>query len=149
MSGNLGITMPRRQLRPPIKLRKLMAPLVALCREKVLTSPPQTSGTGIGDASITIILKFAIKDGSIAYPAKGFPHGLTLSRGDSGATVKYDVKKLLSWFKSKAYCNFDASDLFAMRLPVLMRLAKLELKLDRLVEGIDADLQQIDSTDSE
>jgi hypothetical protein len=137
--------MPRKQLRPPIKLRKLMAPLIALCREKILTSAPQTSGTNSGDALITVTIRWpAIKKphGYVPDLPENFPTGVYTERCESHVSVRHSVYAVLAYFKAKGYCSFDSKNLFAMRLPVLMRLAKLELKLDRLLEGISVDVEQ-------
>jgi hypothetical protein len=148
---SLVIVVPRKQIRPPIKLRKLMSPLIELCRTKILTAPPQTTSTALGDKPISIVLKFSVENSRIAYPAKGFPTGQVIERGDGWVVVRYDVKRLLSWFKEKAYCSFDAQDLFRMRLPIMMRLCKMELGLDRMLEGVDVTqhFDEIHSTDNE
>ena len=139
--------MPRKQLRPSIKLRKKFQPLIELCRNKVLTSPSQTSGTDIGDKIITVCVKWGVKEGARPHYTvpdlpQDFPTGVVVERSEDSIVIRHNVVALLKWFKARAYCNYDAADLFSMRLPVLMRLAKLELKLDRMLEGVDADLQQ-------
>lgn len=150
--------MPRKQLKPPIELRKRYAALIEACRNKILTAPSQTSGTGSGDAPITIVCRWGLREGArphykIPDLPDGFPVGVVLERTDESldgqppsVTIRHNVVALLKWFKSRAYTTYDASDLFAQRLPILMKLAKLELKLDRLVDGIDADLQQAQET---
>lgn len=134
--------MPRKQLRPPIKLRKKFAPLIELCRNKILTAPSQTSGTDSGDKLITIVCRWPTKQGAVrTIPdiPEDFPTGVVLERSDESITIRHNVVALLKWLKAKHYTTYDASDLFAMRLPVLMRLAKLELKLDRMLEGVDVE----------
>lgn len=138
--------MPRKMLRPAIKLRKKFATLIELCRNKILTAPSQTSGTGLGDALIAINILWPVREGRSGrmlpdFP-KGFPEGVILERNTDSMLVRHNVYRVLAWFKENAYCNFDAADLFAMRLPVLMRLAKLELKLDRMLDGINVDVEQ-------
>jgi hypothetical protein len=44
------------------------------------------------------------------------------------------VKVLLEYFHSRGYITYTAATLFAARLPILMRLAKLELGLERSVD---------------
>jgi hypothetical protein len=141
--------MPRKQLRPPIKLRKRYAALIELCRNKILTAPPQTSGTGSGDALITVCIKWPAKQGG-AYGSRnylvpdlptGFPQGVFVSKAEDGIVIRHNCVLVLKWFKERAYCNFDAADLFAQRLPVLMRLAKHELKLNRMLESVDIEQQ--------
>lgn len=138
--------MPRKQTKPPIKLRKLYAPLIELCRNKILTAPSQTSGTGAGDALITINIRWPVREGRsgrmLPDLPEGFPEGTVLERGPDSILIRHNVYRVLDWMKANAYCNFNAADLFAMRLPVLMRLAKLELKLDRMLEGVDVDVEQ-------
>lgn len=139
--------MPRKQLRPPIKLRKKYAALIEACRNRILTSPSQTSGTeGGSQTHLTVLIAWPVREGSNKrlvpdYP-KGFPAGIVIAIDEGVATVKHSCVTLLSFFKSAGYTTYDASDLFAQRLPILMKLAKLELKLDRLLESVDADLQQ-------
>jgi hypothetical protein len=137
--------MPRRQIRPPIKLRKKFAPLIVLCRNKILTAVPQTSGSALGDKAITIVLKWAVKDGVIDRP-KDFPRGKTLDSADEWVVQKHDVKVLLEYFHSRGYITYTAATLFAARLPILMRLAKLELGLERSVDitSCDAFLQHVE-----
>jgi hypothetical protein len=80
-----------------------------------------------------------------------FPTGMVLSREAAGVVVKHSVVGLLSYFRSKGYIDYDAAMLFEQRLPIMMRLCKLELKLDRLLKGIDVDIVQHseDKLDSE
>lgn len=143
--------MPRKLLRPPIKLRKKYADLIVLCRNKILTAVPQTSGT-IGDAMITVCVKWPTKQGAVKMMPDlppDFPTGVVVERTDEWVTIRHSVVALLSYFKSAGYCNYNASDLFAMRLPIMMRLCKMELGLERMLEGIDADLQQVGREDNE
>lgn len=135
--------MPRKQLRPPIKMRKRFAPLIELCRVKILTAAPQTSGTLYGDKGIAVKVMWPYKPGTTQVDLpEDFPTGLVLSREPAGVVVKHLVTTLLSYFKSKGYVNYNAGDLFAQRLPVMMQLCKMELKLERLLQDIDVELPQ-------
>jgi hypothetical protein len=137
--------MPRKLLRPPIKLRRKFAPLIELCRNKILTAPPQTSGTGAGDAIVTVCIKWPAKQGARNYLVpdlpKGFPQGVFVSRAEDGIVIRHNVVAVLKWFKGRAYCSFDAADLFRMRLPILMKIAKMELGMDRLLQAVDVEQQ--------
>jgi hypothetical protein len=134
--------MPRKQLRPAIKLRKKFAPLIELCRNLILTAPPQTSGSGPGDKTISVVVRWAVKDGVIDRP-KDFPKGQTLERTDTCWTQRHSVVTLLEYFQAKGYVSYTAADLFAMRLPVMMRLCKMELGLERMLEAVDVEQQVI------
>ena len=146
--------MPRKQVRPSIKLRRRYAALIELCRNTIITSPSQTSGTeGGSQTHLTVLIAWPVREGSNKrlvpdYP-KGFPAGVVVRIEPPCATVKHSCVTLLSFFKESGYTSYDAGDLFAQRLPILMKLAKLELKLDRMLESVDADLQQINSVDNE
>lgn len=144
--------MPRKQLRPSIKLRRKYAALIELCKNKILTSPPQTSGSVLGDKRITIVVKWNVVSGVIDRP-KDFPNGTTLDKSVECVVQRHDVKVLLEYFHKKGYVSYTASDLFSQRLPTLMRLAKTELKLDRMLECVDFEQQfekeLADSDDSE
>lgn len=136
--------MPRKQLRPPIKLRRKYEALIAKCRELVLTAPSQTSGTGTGDAPIHITCKWPLREGykpSYKVPdvPQDFPTGIVVERFEDSVVIKHNVVAILKWAKAKHYIDYDASKLFARRLPVLMMLAKMELKLDRLLQDVDVD----------
>ena len=139
--------MPRKQLKPPIRLRKKYAVLIELCRTLILTSPPQTTGTVAGDSIIPVVVAWGVKEGKSGrllpdYP-EGFPQGVVVSREPEKIVVKHDCRAVLQWFHDKHYISYTAKDLFAMRLPVLMMLAKTELKLDRLLESVDVEQQVI------
>lgn len=146
--------MPRKMLKPPIKLRKKYEPLIELCRNTVLTSPSQTSGTeGGSPVHLTVVIAWPVREGTNKrlvpdYP-KGFPAGIVVSIDEGVATVKHSCVTLLSFFKSAGYTSYDASDLFAQRLPILMKLAKLELKLDRMLESVDVEQQHTKDIDSD
>lgn len=141
--------MPRKQLRPSIKLRRLYAPLIEKCRDAVLTSPPQTSGSVLGDKAITIVIKWLVNDGIIDRP-KDFPRGMTLEKADEWVVQKHDVKVLLEYFHQRGYITYTAATLFAARLPQMMILAKSELKIDRMLDCVDFEQQfeEIDSADN-
>jgi hypothetical protein len=138
--------MPRKQLRPPIKLRKSYAPLIEKCRNIVLTSAPQTTGTAAGDSLLPIVIAWGVKEGKSGrllpdYP-EGFPQGSVISREAERIVVRHDVRAVLRWLKEQHYVTYDSADLFAMRLPVLMMLAKNELKLDRMLDCVDFEQQE-------
>jgi hypothetical protein len=148
--------MPRKQIRPSIKLRKRYAALINICREKVLTSPPQTSGTKTGDALISVCVKWpSIKKPHGYYPdiPEDFPTGMYVERCEAYVIVRHNCVALLKWFKAKNFTTYDAADLFAQRLPIMMILAKQELRLDRMLECVNFETQfekeLADSGDSE
>ena len=138
--------MPRRQLRPPIKMRKRFSNLIELCRTRIITAPPQTSGTSAGDKGITVKIMWPYKPGTTQVDLpEDFPAGLVVSREGAGVVVKHSVISLLTYFRSKGYITYDAAMLFEQRLPVMMRLCKLELKLDRMLNSVDITQQELDS----
>jgi hypothetical protein len=139
--------MPRKMLRPPIKMRKRFAPLLERCRELILTSPSQTSGTDYGDATIFVVCRWPLREGhrpSYKVPdlPADFPTGMVVERTDENVTIRHNVVSVLKWAKAKHFTDYDAADLFARRLPAMMVLSKMELKLERLLEGVDVDLPQ-------
>ena len=136
--------MPRKQLRPPIKLRRKFAPLIERCRELIITAVPQTSGVGDADKVITITCKWPLREGykpSYKVPdlPQDFPTGIVVERFEDSVVIKHNVVAILKWAKAKHYTDYDAADLFARRLPAMMMLCKMELKLDRLLQEVDVD----------
>jgi hypothetical protein len=117
-------------------LRRKYAPLIALCREKIILAPPQTSGKG--DANIFVTVKWPVKENHLGrfMPdlPKDFPTGTYVERNDSFAVIRHNVVAVLKWFKAKYYIDYDAKDLFAARLPVMMVNAKMELKFERMLD---------------
>jgi hypothetical protein len=136
--------MPRKTTKPPICLRKKYAGLIARCRELIITAVPQTSGVGGADKLITIVCKWPLREGhrpSYKVPdlPQDFPTGVVVERFEDSVVIKHNVVAILKWAKAKHFTDYDAADLFARRLPAMMVLAKMELKLDRLLQDIDVD----------
>lgn len=136
--------MPRKLLRPPIKLRRRYAALIELCHDTIITSPAQTSGTEGGSNSHTSILlawpvKIGVSGKLVPDYRDGIPAGIVVKIVEGNPThaiVRHSCFTLLQHFKDKGYVSYNASDLFRMRLPTMLMICKMELGLDKLLEGI-------------
>jgi hypothetical protein len=139
--------MPRKDRKPPMALRRKYAPLIALCREKIILAPPQTSGKEGCDQRIYVNVKWPTREGTngrmIADVPDDFPTGTYVDRAESFVVIRHNVVALLKWFQAKKYIDYCARDLFASRHGIMIAIGRTELDL---LKGLDAEKEALYNT---
>lgn len=118
--------------RPPKRLQKLFKPVIDRCTSLIVNAIPQTPGAG--DAIITIKIAWPAVDGKPQGVPEGWPgRNKIVKLLDGKIVIAYNVVLVLKWFKANGYIDYDAATLFRQRLPLMMVLAKMDLKLENML----------------
>ena len=111
-------------------LRRQYAPIIELATKLIVNAPPQTSGVNDKEISMCIIYP-------IDWVRGDFLKGSSVAKTDTTQTIKYTCRRLLKWFQENGYIDYNASTLFAQRLPVMMMLAQNELGMERMLDNLE------------
>lgn len=125
--------MPRKDRKPPLVERRRYAKLIQLCREKIITAPPQTSKKEGREKGVFVTVKWPTRESpnGIMVPdlPKDFPTGIYMAREDSFVVIKHNVVALLKWFQAKNYIDYCAKDLFASRHGIMIAIGRTEIDI--------------------